>query len=95
MSAQPIHEEPDPQDPQVIHDQLPEPARSQFTAEYQAAVDAAHDPARYPELRQLLRTWAVLAAAYAKPDFHQRYADMKAGVGETVPMDEVFPHRTA
>lgn len=95
MSAQPLHQEPDPQDPQVIHDQLPEPARSQFIAEYQTAVTEARDPALYPRLRELLRTWSVLAAAYAKGDFQQRLHDIRTGGGQHVPMDEVFAHRSA
>jgi hypothetical protein len=94
VSAQPIHHE-DPRDPQVIHDRLPEPARARFLAEYHAAVDASHDLAGYRNLRDLLRTWSVLAAAYSKPDFHDRYQDIAAGVGQTVPMDEVLPHSGA
>lgn len=93
MSAQPVHEEPDPRDPQVIHDQLPAEVRPAFLSEYRAAVDAAHDPAGYHALQDTLQTWRLLAAAYAKPDFHQRYEDVRAGVGEYVSMDEVFAHR--
>jgi hypothetical protein len=93
MSAQPVHEEPDPRDPQVIHNRLPEQARAKFLAEYEsAAVDAAHDLTRYRALQELLQTWRLLAAAYAKRDFHQRYEDVRAGVGQDIPMDEVFPH---
>ncbi|WP_329521085.1 DUF6247 family protein [Spirillospora sp. NBC_01491] len=94
MSAQPVHEE-DPQDPQLILERLPEQVRRVFLTEYQAAVVGARAPAGYRVLRDLLRTWSVLAAAYTKPDFHQRYADIRGGVGETVSMDEVFRPRPA
>ncbi|GAA3957137.1 hypothetical protein GCM10023085_44570 [Actinomadura viridis] len=95
MSAQPVHQEPDPRDPQVIHDQLPEAARAKFLAEYHAAVDAAHDFAGYRALQDLLQTWRLLTAAYSKPDFQQRYEDVRHGVGQYVPMDEAFPHLKA
>jgi hypothetical protein len=94
VSAQPIHHE-DPRDPQVIHDRLPEPARSRFLSEYHAAVEGAHDLAGYRKLRDLLQTWSVLTTAYSKPDFHERYQDIAAGVGQTVPMDEVLPRSGA
>ncbi|TDD97713.1 DUF6247 family protein [Actinomadura rubrisoli] len=95
MSAQPVHAEPDPRDPQVIYDRLPEQARPKFLTEYHAAVDASHDLAGYRGLRQLLKTWSALAFAYAKPDFHQRYEDVRDGVGEYVSMDEVFSRHDA
>lgn len=94
MSAQPVHHEPDPrdpQDPQMIHDRLPETVRAKFLAEYHTAVDGAHDLAGYRQLRELLQTWSLLATAYAKPDFHQRYEDIRDGVGQYVGMDEVLP----
>ncbi|MFE9099758.1 DUF6247 family protein [Actinomadura geliboluensis] len=91
MSAQPVHHEPDPRDPQVIHDRLPQQVRARFLTEYHAAVDGAHDLSGYRKLRELLHTWDVLASAYDKPDFQQRYEDIRAGVGEYVGMDEVLP----
>ncbi|MGI5422952.1 DUF6247 family protein [Actinomadura luteofluorescens] len=95
MSAQPIHQEPDPRDPQVIHDRLPDQVRAKFLTEYHTAVDGAHDLAGYRKLRELLQTWALLATAYSKPDFHRRYEDVRDGVGEYVSMDEVFSRRDA
>ncbi|MFG2001620.1 DUF6247 family protein [Spirillospora sp. NPDC048911] len=95
MSAQPVHQEPDPRDPQAIHDQLPARARAKFLTEYHQAVDAAHDFAGYRALQDMLKTWRLLAAAYSKPDFHDRYEDVRAGRGQDVPMDEVFPHLKA
>ena len=95
MSAQPVHQEPDPRDPKLIYERLPEHVRAKFLTEYHAAVDGSHDLAGYRKLRDLLKTWAVLAAAYAKPDFHQRYEDVRDGAGQYVPMDEVFSRRDA
>jgi hypothetical protein len=95
MSAQPVHEDPDPRDPETILRQLPAKTRPKFLTEYRAAVAAAHDPAGYRALQEVLQTWRLLAAAYAKPDFQQRYEDIRDGVGETVSMDEVFSPRDA
>lgn len=93
MSAQPVHEE-DPRDPQVLLQRLPEDVHATFLAEYEAAVEAARLPAGYRALQDLLQKWHLLATAYAKPDFDQRFEDIRDGVGEYVPMDEVF-HRSA
>jgi hypothetical protein len=69
--------------------------RPKFLHEYHQAALAAYEPAHYGELRDLLTEWAILATAYSRPDFQQRFRDVRAGVGEYVPMSEVFPHRTA
>lgn len=91
MSAQPVHQEPDPRDPMLIYERLPEPARARFVTEYHEAVDASHDLAGGRRFLELLHTWSILAAAYSKPDFHERLQDIRAGVGEYVGMDEVLP----
>ena len=95
MSAQPVHQGPDPRDPETILSALPEEVRPKFLAEYHQAVDAAHDFAGYRALQSLLQTWRMLATAYAKPDFQQRYQDVRAGAGQDVPMDEIFSHLMA
>lgn len=92
MSAQPVHED-DARDPQVIMGRLPERARAPFLQEYRAAVRAAVDPAGYRDLQELLQSWSVRAVAYAKPDFAERYEDLKAGRGEYVTLDEVLARR--
>jgi hypothetical protein len=63
--------EPDPRDPQVIYDRLPDEVRGKFVADYHDAVDAAHDLTRYRALQELLQTWRLLAAAYDQPGFEQ------------------------
>jgi hypothetical protein len=93
MTAQPIHEE-DPRDPAIILRILPEREHARFLAEYEAvAVAAAHEVWRYKDLQEFLSRWALLAAAYSKPDFYDRMADVEAGVGEYVSMDEVVARR--
>jgi hypothetical protein len=92
MSAQPV-DEGDPRDPQVILGHLPERARVAFLEEYRAAVRVAVDPAGYRGLQEFLQSWSVRAVAYAKPDFEERYEDLKADRGEYVTLDEVLARR--
>jgi hypothetical protein len=93
MSAQPVHDAEDPRDPQVILSRLPEDVRPAFLTEYRAAVDTAKDPAGYRALQQLLQSWSVLAVAYAKPDFTQRYSEVRDGAGDYVTLEEVVARR--
>lgn len=95
MSAQPIHQEPDPRDPQVIHDRLPEQVRGKFLTEYHAAVDAAHTFAGYRALQELLNTWYLRSVAYAKPDFQQRYEEIRDGIGEYSTLEDVMARYAA
>lgn len=77
MSAQPVHEEDprDPRDPRAILAGLPEHARPNFLAQYRAAVDAAQDPARFAELRTLLRIWAIRVKVYRqRPNYDEEVA---------------------
>jgi len=94
VSAQPIHHE-DPRDPQVIHDRLPESVRATFLAEYHAAVDAAHTFAGYRALQELLNTWYLRSVAYAKPDFQQRYEEIRDGIGEYSTLEDVMARYAA
>src|SRR5271165_6697323 len=69
MSALPVDppQREDPPDPERILRALPERERETFLAEYRRAVDGAHDPAGWPELRRFLRLWAWRAIAVAEP----------------------------
>ncbi|HEX2742911.1 MAG TPA: DUF6247 family protein [Streptosporangiaceae bacterium] len=64
MSALPVDppQREDPLDPERILRALPDRERETFLAEYRRAVDGAHDPAGWPELRRFLRLWARPAA---------------------------------
>jgi hypothetical protein len=92
MTAEPIGHG-DPNDPRVILDRLPDRARRHFLAEYEAAVEAAREVDGYRKLRQLLQSWSVRAVAYAKPDFHERYEEIRAGRGEYITLEEVVARR--
>ncbi|HEY9412388.1 MAG TPA: DUF6247 family protein [Jiangellaceae bacterium] len=78
MSAQPVHQEPDPRDPQVIHDLLPAEERPEFLRQYEAAADAARtDLAKYRALQTLLARWALTADALNDPAYHEALAEAR------------------
>jgi hypothetical protein len=78
MTARP--EEPSaPRDPgehpAATYDPLPRPHREQFQAEYDQALDAAHDLARFKQVRTLLQQWRLRAIAYARPGYEEAVQD--------------------
>jgi hypothetical protein len=78
MTAQPV--EPvgprDPgEDPAAIYEALPESHRAQFRAEYDQALDAAHDLARFKQVQTLLRQWRLRAVAFARPGYEEAVQD--------------------
>jgi hypothetical protein len=88
VSAQPIE---DPSDPVVILRSLPERERSEFLRQYHLAVDAAHDPAGYEQLRRLLHVWSLAVVATNQPDYYDHIAAVRAGTSATVPVTSVIP----
>lgn len=88
MTAQPIE---DPSDPVVILRDPPEREREEFLRQYQAAVDAAHDPAGYEQLRHLLHVWSLTVVAVAQPGYYEELAAARAGTTATVPVSDVIP----
>lgn len=56
-------------DPGAIFDTLPARFRESFRAEYDAALDAAHDFARYRQIRDVLHQWRLRAVAYSDPNY--------------------------
>ncbi|MGH3379060.1 MAG: DUF6247 family protein [Actinoallomurus sp.] len=66
-------------DPAAIFELLPESHRSQFRAEYEQALDAAHDLARFKQLRTLLRQWRLRAMAYSRPGYEEAVQDALQG----------------
>jgi hypothetical protein len=76
VNAQPIE---DPSDPVVILRSLPEQERGEFLRQYHAAVDAAHDPAGYEQLRRLLRVWSLTVVATNQPGYYDDIAAVRAG----------------
>jgi hypothetical protein len=82
MTAEPL-EPAGPQDPgddpAVIFDALPPSHRAQFRAEYDQALDAAHDLARFKQVRALLRRWRLRAIAYGRPGYEEAVQDAFQG----------------
>jgi len=62
-------------DPAAIFELLPPSHRGQFRAEYDQALDAAHDLDRFKQMRNLLRRWRLRAMAYARPGYEEAVQD--------------------
>jgi hypothetical protein len=88
MTAQPME---DSADPLVILKDLPDQERGEFLRQYHAAVDAAHDPAGYQQLRRLLHVWNLTALATSRPGYYEEIAAVRAGTAATVPVAEAIP----
>jgi hypothetical protein len=67
------------EDPAAIFDALPPSHREQFRAEYDEALDAAHDLARFKQVQTLLRQWRLRAIAYARPGYEEAIQDAHQG----------------
>jgi uncharacterized protein DUF6247 len=91
VTAQPAE---DPADPQVILRDLPQRERGEFLRQYHQAVDAAHDPAGYQQLRRLLHVWSLATIATAQPGYYEELAAARAGTAATVPITEAIPDWT-
>jgi hypothetical protein len=81
----------DPTDPQVILRDLPEREREEFLRQYHRAVDDAHDPASYQQLRRLLHVWRLIVVAAGQPGYYEELAAVRAGTATTVPVSDVIP----
>lgn len=84
----------DPADPLVILRDLPEREREEFLRQYHQAVDAAHDPVGYQQLRRLLHVWSLTVIATAQPGYYEELAAVRAGTATTVPVTDVVPDWT-
>jgi Family of unknown function (DUF6247) len=67
------------EDPAAIFDALPSSRRAQFRAEYDQALDAAHDLARFKQVQTLLRQWRLRAMAYGRPGYEEAVQDALRG----------------
>lgn len=88
VTAQPTE---DPADPLVILRDLPEREREEFLRQYHRAVDAAHDPAGYQQLRRLLHVWSLTAVAAKQPGYYEELATARAGTATTVLITDAIP----
>jgi Family of unknown function (DUF6247) len=92
VTAQPTE---DPADPLVILKDLPERERKEFLRQYHRAVDGAHDPAGYQQLRRLLHVWSLTAIAASQPGYYEELTAARAGTATTVPATEAIPDWSA
>ena len=88
MTAQPIE---DPSDPLVILRDLPKRECAEFLNQYHTAVDAAHDPADYEQLRRMLHVWSLTVVAASQPGYYEELAAVRDGTALTVPVTEAIP----
>jgi len=90
MSAEPVHVE-DSDDPEVILRDLPERERAPFLSQYHEAVDAAHDPAGYRQLRRMLHAWRLTVIATRQPGYYEELDAVRNGTARTTPAQEAIP----
>ncbi len=90
MAAEPIPHE-DPHDPQAILRDLPEQERAEFLRQYREAVDAAHDPAGYRRLQQVLHVWSLVVIAASQPGYYEELEAAQRGSAHTVPAESAIP----
>ena len=96
MSAQPIHQEPDPRDPQVILERLPEAERPGFLREYREALSVAReDLSKYKDLQKVLIHWQLTVEALNDPAYHQALAEARSATTPGLTLDQVAAMRRA
>jgi hypothetical protein len=90
VSAQPVYQQ-DPCDPEVILERLPEQERAEFLRQYLEAVEAAHDPAVYKRLRQVLHVWNLAVVAASRPGYYEDLGAVRRGTARTAPVEAAVP----
>ena len=70
---------------------MPEQERGQFLRQYHEAVDAAHDPAGYRRLQQLLRAWRLTVIATSRAGYYEELEAVGNGTAQTTPAEEAIP----
>ncbi|GAA3517572.1 hypothetical protein GCM10023075_80020 [Streptosporangium album] len=90
VTAQPVDHHGAGHDPDDILSRLPAEHRSQFLADYRAALEAAAEPWRYRQLQKVLHLWDLRALMYADPGHEQARAEAAAGIN-TVPAENIIP----
>jgi hypothetical protein len=76
----------------VILRDLPERERDEFLRQYHQAVNAAHDPAGYQQLRRLLHVWSLTVIAAGQPGYYEELAAARAGTVASVPVTDAIPN---
>jgi len=90
MSAESVQVE-DPSDPVAILRDLSEQERGQFLRQYHEAVDAAHDPAGYRRLQQLLHAWRLTVIATSQVGYYEELEAVRSGTAQTTPAEVAIP----
>jgi Family of unknown function (DUF6247) len=91
VSAEQVHHQ-DPYDPEVILERLPAQERAEFLRQYQEAVEAAHDPAGYKRLRQVLHMWSLAVVATSRSGYYEDLGAVRMGTARTVPAETAVPY---
>ena len=81
----------DPNDPEVILRDLPEQERAEFLRQYHQAVDAAHEPVGYHELKRLRHAWRLIVIATSRAGYYEEVAAVRNGTAQTRPAEENVP----
>ncbi|HEY2193802.1 MAG TPA: DUF6247 family protein [Actinomycetospora sp.] len=78
--------------PATVHGHLPEPERSRFLAEYEAALDHARGTLDLAPVLDLVERYRAIAIAQSDPEAFRRGVRRWAEIvtGEPVPDDEPF-----
>lgn len=96
MSAQPVHQEPDPRDPQVIHGRLPQAERAAFLRQYRTAADAARDDlGKYRDLQRMLDQWRLVAEAANDPGYRDALNEARAAEAPGMTIEQLAATRPA
>ncbi|WP_285492222.1 DUF6247 family protein [Actinomadura sp. NBRC 104425] len=87
MPAQPVDPAPeqphDPgYDPAAIFQALPPRFRKDFRADYDAALEAAHDFDQFKRIREVLHLWRLRSVAYSHPHYEEAIRAAKEGRDE-------------
>jgi O-succinylbenzoate synthase len=54
-------------------------------------VDAAHDPAGYRRLQQLLHAWRLTVIATSRVGYYEEFEAVRNGTVQTTPAEEAIP----
>lgn len=63
----------------------------EFLRQYHEAIDAAHDPAGYRRLPQLLDVWRLTVIATSRSGYYEELAGARDGSARTTPAEDVIP----
>ena len=77
--------------PRSFSGTCPERERAEFLRQYHEAVDAAHDPAGYRRLQQLLHAGRLTVIATSRAGYYEELEAVGGGTAQSRPAEEVIP----